>query len=85
MTPLKIYADAEQDFGLDPNRPQLSGTLTCIGLLRHGTTNGKASVALVVDLPDGTQIIAQSTWGLFNTAARALAVSPIAMEETTFD
>lgn len=83
---MSIYVDAEQDFGLDPTRPQIhDAEFNCIGLLRHGMTSGKAAVIVVVNLPDGTQVVAQTSWALFHMAAVALADSPIASEETTFD
>jgi hypothetical protein len=57
------------------------GQLTDIGLLRHGTGGGRASVSMLVTLPDGTQVFAETTWRLLKTAVRALAASPIAAEE----
>lgn len=81
FTPLVVIPDVERapftDLGL--NTPH--GRLERVGLLRNGTANGKASVAVVVQLDDGTHVIAETTWALFNGAARALAASPIAAEE----
>ena len=81
MTGLSIHTDVERDFPLDHSRMVAEGQLTAVGLLRHGTTSGKATVSMVITLPDGSQVFAQTTWALFNTAARALAVSAIAVEE----
>jgi hypothetical protein len=36
---------------------------------------------LVITLPDGAHVLGQTTWRLFNAAARALAASPIAAED----
>lgn len=85
FTGLSIYPDAEQRNGLDPDRPMVEASFNGIGLLRDGTSKGKASVALFLRLPDGTQVLAQTAWSAFHTAAQALAASPIAAEETTFD
>jgi hypothetical protein len=85
VTELSIFPDAEQRNSLDPKRPVVEAKLTGVGLLRHGTSEGKASIAMFVMLPDGTQVLAQTTWAAFHTAAKALAASPIAAEETTFD
>jgi hypothetical protein len=83
MEPLTITPDIERAPWNDlPEDTTLDGKLERIGLLRNGTTGGRASVGLVVRLPDGTAVVAQTTWRLFNTAARALAASPVASEET---
>ena len=82
-TPLDVRPDVAQSpyTELDP-KDLLHGQLVSIGLLRNGTTEGRASVALVVRLDDGRMVMAETTWRLFNTAARALAVSPTIAEET---
>ena len=80
-TELHVYPDVERDFNL--NGPLLvgQGTLTGIGLLRHGTVEGAATVSMLVELRDGGQVFAQTTWALFDAAAKTLAASPIAAEE----
>ena len=60
-TELSIYPDAEAQNSLDPDEPVIEAAFTGIGLLRHGTTTGKASVALFLQLPDGSQVLAQTT------------------------
>lgn len=81
-TPLNIRPDMEQApwTHVDPGTV-LTGQLVSIGLLRHGTREGRASVALLVELADGRHVVAETTFRLFNTAARALAASPVAAEE----
>lgn len=59
----------------------LQASLDRIGLLPNGTTGGRASVALVATLPDGTPVVMETTLALFATAARALLASPIAVAE----
>ena len=85
MPELHIYTDIEKDFNLDHARMVATGMLTGIGLLRHGTASGAAVVSMVIELADGGQVFAQATWATFHVAARALAASPIASEEVTFD
>lgn len=86
MTPLDIHVDLERD-GLPIDRDLLvgEGLITDVGLLRNATSSGKAAVVMLLTLNDGRQVLAQTTWALFHTAAKALAASPIASEETTFD
>jgi len=83
-TPLDVRPDVAQApyTELDPEAT-LHGQLVSIGLLRNGTTEGRASVALVARLDDGRYVIAETTWRLFNTASRALAASPAVAEETS--
>lgn len=81
MPTLNIFQDAERNLPLDHARLVGQGELTAIGLLRHGTTDGKATVSMIVTLADGSQVFAQTTWVLFNAAARSLAAGPIAAEE----
>lgn len=54
------------------------GTVERIGLLPHGTQGGRPTIALVVRLPDGRPVIAETTWALMEAAVRALAASPVA-------
>lgn len=81
-TGLSVHTDAEcSSFPLDARRLVAEGQLTAVGLLRHGTGRGRASVSMVVTLADGTQVFAQTTWALLRSAYAALAASPIAAEE----
>jgi hypothetical protein len=41
--------------------------------LAHGTTQGRASVTIRADFPDGRVVLLETTLRLFTTAARALA------------
>lgn len=66
---------------LDPTLV-VHGTVERIGLLRNSTTAGRASVSLAIQLDDGRIVIADTTWRLFDSAARALAATPIVAEET---
>jgi hypothetical protein len=58
------------------------GVVRRIGLLRNGTTGGRASLVLAIQLDDGRWVVAETTYRLFRTATRALAASPVAAEET---
>lgn len=82
MTPLHITMDAEVNpLGIDVDKLVGQGMLTHIGLLRHGTDGGQASLAMIITLQDGTQVLAETTWKLFKTAYMALAASPVVAEE----
>lgn len=82
FTPLSIITDVDQGFPFDRDNV-LSGEahLGAVGILRNATTEGRAGIVIRVDLPDGTQVLAQTTWRLFSAAARALAASPIGSQE----
>lgn len=76
--------DVTQDITTEP-WPELdgltverSGTITKIGLLPDGTTNGQPSLVLVVTLPDGGTVIGQTSWRLFARSFYALLASPAA-------
>ena len=81
-TPLEVSADLDRapwsDLGA---RTVTHGMVQRIGLLPNGTQNGRASVALVIRTDDGRIVVAETTWRLFNVAARALAASPVAAAE----
>jgi hypothetical protein len=81
MSALHIHPDAERTLVVDRKRLAGQGLLTNIGLLRHGTVHGNASVSMLVTLDDGRQVFAETTWALLHNAVRALAKSPIASEE----
>lgn len=80
-TPIAINPDIDRDPWTDLDRDTPHGHLDRIGLLRHGTTGGRASVGLVIRLDDGTHVIAETTWRLLQTAVRALAAGPVGREE----
>jgi hypothetical protein len=84
VIPLTLHLDCEQSplvSAVDSKLVVGDGTVTDIGLLRHGTVSGKATVAVVVTLDGGNKIIGQTTWALLRTAFAGLAASPIVAEE----
>lgn len=87
MTDLHMGADYEQnDIGADPKRwtkAMLGDTATLAGLapLRHGTAEGRAVVMMVIELPNGEQVIAQTTLRLWRMANAYIEAGPIAAEE----
>lgn len=81
MTPLNIHLDAEQD-RIDMGKGLAAhGMIDSIGLLRNGTSEGKASVAITIKLADGSVVLGETTWALLRMAYTALAASPIIAEE----
>ena len=82
MIPIQITFDLDRNPWTDLRDAEIDfGNVTRIGLLRHGTVEGNATVALVVTLEDGRQIGAQTTWALLRTVYGALNASPIVAEE----
>lgn len=63
----------------------LHGSLTAIGLLPAGTSQGQASVAMVVVIDDGRKVVVECTWRLLRAAARALDASPLGRDEAHAD
>jgi len=66
--------------GYDPTVGQ-SARITRVGMVPNGTTQGRATVALVITLPDGRTVLAETTWRLFQGIALALASTPVALME----
>ena len=90
MTKLDIRADLDaqpwSDLPFDVTRSHTAelwsdGLVERIGLMRNGTRNGRAVVALAIRMPDGTVVVGQTTWRLFRLAATALSASAIARGE----
>lgn len=79
MTPLSITPNCELNPWADLTRDQIiPGELERIGLMPDGTASGRPAVVLLVRLPDGTPVVAQTTWALLRSAVRALNASPVA-------
>jgi hypothetical protein len=69
------------DAGLPHNPNGVTARIERVGVLPNGTQQGRACIALLVRLPDGTPVIAETTLRLFNVAARAVAATPVAQME----
>ncbi len=50
----------------------IEGSLSGIAGLPHGTVEGRPSVTVRIELPDGQTVLAETTLRLFLAAARAL-------------
>lgn len=82
MTPIRITPDIERAPWDDLTRDTPHGRVARVGLLRNGTSEGRASAAVVIELDDGSHVIAETTWRLLRLAVRALAAGPVGSEET---
>lgn len=87
MIPLTVTPDVDNNPWLDlrgkvANPDGTPIVIERIGLLRHGTKEGRATVAVVIRMPDGRALIAEQTWRNFKVAFAALAAGPAASEET---
>lgn len=85
MTPLTITPNLEAAPWLEMNAEQLelnpggeTAKLERIGILPNATAKGLSAVEVLIRLPDGRHVIAETTLRLFLTAANAIAASPIA-------
>jgi len=70
MTPLSIILDGQNawpDLGEDTR----AGAIAAAALLPNGTSGGRPSVGLRIQMDDGEVIIAQTTARLFCMAAKA--------------
>lgn len=88
MTPLTITPNLEidpwADLKTDPSVIDQNGVtakIERVGVLPNGTNNGRACVEMLILLPDGRRVIAETTLRLFNFAAVAIANSPVAQME----
>lgn len=72
MIPLTITPDIEQAPWADLAHVKQLGQITRIGRLPRGCTSGASTISIAVKLPDGTDVMAQTTMALFLAAARAL-------------
>jgi hypothetical protein len=79
MTPLSITPNLDRNPWADiTNEVTGEGSIERIGLLPNATNNGRPSLAVVIRLPDGRAVIAETTWALMRNAVRALDASPVA-------
>ncbi len=73
MPNMNIVMDAE---GMMKGKPlpdyHVTNTIT-VGALAAGMTSGKPSVAILLTLPDGKTVFAETSMALFHAAARAFA------------
>jgi hypothetical protein len=67
------------DFLMDPEGK--NATVERIGVLPNGTHQGRACVELLIKLPDGRLVIAETTLRLFRMAAAAVLATPTAQME----
>lgn len=88
MIPLSITANLEIDPWSDLSKADLrhnpdgaTARIERVGVLPNGTQQGRACVALLIRLPDGTPVIAETTLRLFAVAGRAVAATPVAQME----
>ena len=81
MIPLQVTTDLDKTPWKDLSSAAEAGLgkVTRIGRLPRGTVSGKSTVAVVIQLPDGKQFIAETTMALFLAAAAGLK----AIEEET--
>jgi hypothetical protein len=67
--------------GLPHNPDGVTARIERVGVLPNATQQGRACVAFLIRLPDGTPVIAETTLRLFDFAAKAIANTPVAQME----
>jgi hypothetical protein len=72
MIPLSITTDIEKHPWIDLKQVKPLGKITRIGRLPRGCRSGASTVAICIQMPDGTQYMAETTMALFLSASRAL-------------
>lgn len=83
MINLSITPDYDRDPWLDLGDvlAEEPAAVKRVALMRNGTASGKAVVFFDVQLPDGSHVIAQTTWALLRTCYAGLAATPIVADE----
>lgn len=64
----RLIADPDAVIHLGADAPPIG-----VAVLPAGMASGKASIALRIELPDGRTVIAETSWALFASAARAIS------------
>ena len=73
MTGLRVELDPEKAGIPEMAGKQVrEGRIAVVSGLSNGTSGGKPSAALIIELADGTVVFAETTMSLFLTAATAL-------------
>lgn len=61
------------------------GIVERVGLLRNGTSSGRAAVEILIRLDDGSLVLAETTLRLARTAAAGIVASAVFSEEPMDD
>jgi hypothetical protein len=84
MIGLHIHMDAEELLA-DVPKDQIIvvDSEVTLAVLERGTASGKPTVAIVLPLPDGRRVLAQTTLALFQASAKAFTArfGDVVMEE----
>lgn len=71
-TPLEITLDGDNAWPDLHGKEYGHGRVTHLAVLPDGTSGGKPSIALRGHIQDGSEVVIETTWNLFYTAARAI-------------
>lgn len=72
MVPLTITPNIERDPWVDCRDLAVIGLIARIGRLPAGTTSGKSVVSVLIEMPNGQRVLAQTTLALLVTAVSTL-------------
>lgn len=73
MIGLSVILDGDGCWPDLAENPPTEAVFAAVAALPAGMASGRPSIALRVDLPDGSVVVAQTSYRLFQAAARALA------------
>jgi hypothetical protein len=71
-TPLSINLEGDGAFEDWKDKSPAHGRLTRLAALPGGMASGRPSIALGIELDDGTVVVAETSWNLLFTAAKAV-------------
>lgn len=75
MITLRVSMDVEKDpihyEGEKDGHPDELGEVSAIGVLQHGTEEGRPSVTVRIDFADGSYVLGQTTLRMLNMAIAA--------------
>lgn len=69
---IKVDLEGDGAFSDIPLDQVITGEIQRVTCLEDGTKSGKPSVALLIALPDGRYVFAETTWALWETVTGAL-------------
>ena len=73
MTPLVVDVEIRDgQWAEHLTDPPTMGRIVRVGCLPFGTSEGHPAFEMIVELPDGSRIAAETTWRLMRTAVKAL-------------
>ena len=77
MTTLDITPNLDATPWTDLKDVKQLGRISRVGRLPEGTSGGKSTVVLLITMPDGQQVLGETTLALFAAAAGAMQAADV--------